>query len=142
MLAVSDFPTVQCHMRLHFFSFPNSFSFTEVKNDRGRCIVFLAMMGFNVDPLMYLPEMTGDLEERHCSFVRKSQQALDVENAVVFWGAPQHMCPVNAKKIADSHLIPLEKQLMKDDASSFPAAIHSQPWPDYTFVCEEPASFK
>lgn len=51
------------------------------------------------------------------------------------------MCPVDAKKIADSHLISLEKQLRKDDPSSFPPALHSKPWPEYTFDCEQPASF-
>ena len=91
MLVVSDFPMVQCHMHLHYFSFPNSLLFMEVKNDRGRHIVFSATMGFNVDPMTYLLEMTGDLGERHCSFGRKSQQAMDVENAIVFWGAPQHI---------------------------------------------------
>lgn len=142
MLASTDFPAVQCHMKLHYFSIPNAFAFSEVKSDRGRRIVFSALMGFNSDPDLYLPEMAGDLEERHCSFTRKAQQAMDVANIVVFWGAPQHMCLIDAKTIADRHLIALEKKLMIEDPISFPAAVHLRPWPGYAFVCEQPASFE
>lgn len=63
-------------------------------------------------------------------------------NVVVFWGALQHMCPIDAKKIANSHLIPIEKGLVLEGPISFPAAVHSQPWPEYSFVCEQPASFE
>jgi len=142
MLASTDFPAVQCHMKLHYFSIPNAFAFSEVKSDRGRKITFSALMGFNVDPALYLHEMVGDLEERHCSFTRKTQQAMDVSNIVVFWGAPQHMCLNDAKKISDSHLIALEKRLMSEDPISFPSAVHSRPFPTYAFVCEQPASFE
>ena len=142
LLAASDFPQVQCHMRLYYFSFPNTYSFSEVKNDKGRRIVFSTLMGFNTNPEHYLAEMAGDLDEIHCSFTRKTQQAMEVENAAVFWGAPQYMCKADMKLIADSYLKPLELEMMKEDPYSFPAAIHAQPWPEYAFVLEQPVSFE
>lgn len=142
MLAVSDFPHVQCHMRLYYFSFPNSYSFSEVRNEKGRRIVFSTLMGFNIDPEHYLTEMTGDLEEIHCSFTRKAQQAMEVENIAVFWGAPQYICKKDMKAIADSYLIPLEIEMMEEDPYSFPAAVHARPFPDYAFVLEQPVSFE
>ena len=141
LLSVADFPTVQCNMKRHYFSFQSQFAFSVVNGERGRRIIFSARMGFDSDPDLYLAEMAGDLEERHCSFKRKTQQAMDVENAVVLWGAPQFMCPRDAKAIIDSHLIPLEQKMMKEDPQWFPAAIHNQPWPDYELVLEQPADF-
>ena len=141
LLAVADFPTVQCSMKRHYFSFQSQFAFSPVNQIKGRRINFFARMGFNTDPDLFLAEMAGDLEERHCFFKRKTQQAMDVENAVVLWGAPQFMCPRDAKAIIDSHLIPLEKEMMKEDPQCFPAAIHNQPWPDYELVLEQPADF-
>ena len=141
MLAAADFPTVQCNMKRHYFLFQSQFAFSTVNQVKGRRINFSARMGFNTDPDLFLAEMAGDLEERHCFFKRKNQQAMDVENAVVLWGAPQFMCPRNAKVIIDSHLIPLEKEMMKEDPQCFPAAIHNQPWPDYELVLEQPADF-
>ena len=141
LLAVADFPTVQCNMKRHYFSFQNQFAFSVVNNDKGRRITFSTRMGFHTDPNLYLDEMAGDLEERNCFFKRKTQQAMDVENAVVLWGAPQFMCPRDAKVIIDSHLIPLEKEMMKEDPQCFPAAVHNQPWPDYELVLEQPADF-
>jgi hypothetical protein len=131
LLAASDFPQVQCYMRLYYFSFPHTYSFSEVRNDKGRRIVFSTLMGFNTNPKHYLSEMAGDLDELHCSFTRKNQQAMEVENAAVFWGAPQYMCKSDMKIIADSYLQPLEIEMMREDLYSFPAAIHAQPWPEY-----------
>ena len=128
-------------MKRHYFSFQSPFAFSTVNNERGRRITFSTRMGFNTDPDLFLDEMAGDLEERHCSFKRKTQQAMDVENAVVLWGAPQFMCPRDAKAIMDSHLIPLEKEMMKEDPQCFPAATHNQPWPEYELVLEQPADF-
>ena len=54
LLISSDFPQVQCNMRLYYFSFPNAYSFSPVKNDSGRRIVFSTWMGFNVNPEDYL----------------------------------------------------------------------------------------
>ena len=141
MLSLADFPLVQCNMKRHYFSFQSAFAFSAVNNENGRRINFSTRMGFNIDPALFLEEMAGDLEERHCSFKRKNQQAMDVENAVVLWGAPQFMCPKDGKTIIDSHLIPLEREMMKEDPQSFPAAIHNQPWPDYELVLEQPADF-
>ena len=141
LLSMADFPPVQCNMKRHYFSFQNDFAFSAVNNKRGRRINFSTRMGFHTDPDLYLAEMAGDLEERHCSFKRKTQQAMDVENAVVLWGAPQFMCPRDGKTIIDNHLIPLEKEMMKEDPQCFPAAIHNQPWPDYELVLEQPADF-
>ena len=142
MLAAADFPHVQCHMRLHYFSFPNTYSFTEVRNEKGRRIVFSTLMGFNADPDHYLAEMAGDLEELHCSFTRKAQQAMEVENVAVFWGAPQYACKTDMKAIADSYLIPLEIEMMKEDPYSFPASLHARPFPNYAFVLEQPVSYE
>ena len=141
MLSTSDFPVVQCNMKRHYFSFQSAFAFSPVNQENGRRISFSTRMGFNTDPALFLEEMAGDLEERHCSFKRKNQQAMDVENAVVLWGAPQFMCPRDGKTIIDSHLISLEREMMKEDPQSFPAAIHNQPWPDYELVLEQPADF-
>ena len=141
MLAVADFPSVQCTMKRHYFSFQSPFAFSTVNNEKGRRITFSTRMGFNTDPELFLDEMSGDLDERHCSFKRKNQQAMDVDNAVVLWGAPQFMCPKDAKSIIDGHLIPLEKEMMKEDPQCFPAAIHNQPWPEYELVLEQPADF-
>jgi hypothetical protein len=141
MLAVADFPMVQCNMKRHYFSFPSAFAFSTVNNEKGRRIVFSTRMGFNTDPDLFLDEMAGDLEERHCSFKRKSQQVMELENAVVLWGAPQFMCPRDGKTIIDSHLISLEKEMMREDPQSFPAAIHNRPWPEFELVLEQPADF-
>ena len=59
---------------------------------------------------------------------------MDVNNAVVFWGAPQFMCPRDAKAIINGYLIPLEKEMMKEDPCSFPLVVHGAPWPDYELV--------
>lgn len=141
LLSAADFPTVQYNMKRHYFSFQSDFTFSAVNNERGRRINFSTRMGFHTDPNLYLTEMAGDLEERHCSFKRKTQQAMDVENAVALWGAPQFMCPIDGKAIIDSRLIPLEKEMMREDPQCFPAAIHDQPWPDYELVLEQPADF-
>ena len=98
-------------------------------------------MGFNVNPENYLAEMMGDLEERHCSFTIKTLQALELENAVVFWGSPQHMCKTDAKHIINKHLQAIETEMMLTDPNSFPAAVHEQPWPKYSLVLEQPLSF-
>jgi hypothetical protein len=141
MLSIADFPAVQCTMKRHYFAFHSMFAFSAVNQEKGRRITFSTRMGFNSDPDLFLDEMAGDLEERHCSFKRKTQQAMDVDNAVVLWGAPQFMCPRDAKAIIDSHLIPLEKEMMKEDPQCFPAAVHNQPWPSYELVLEQPADF-
>jgi hypothetical protein len=142
MLAISDFPQVQCHMWLYYFSFPNTYSFSEVHNEKGQRIIFSTLMGFNTDPEHYLAEMAGNLEELHCSFTHKAQQAMEVENIAVFWGAPQYICKKDMKAIADSHLIPLEIEMMNEDLYSFPDTVHARPFPDYTFVLEQPVSFE
>ncbi len=98
-------------------------------------------MGFNVNPANFLDEMIGDLEERHCTFTIKPLQALDLENAVVFWGAQQYMCKTDAKHIIDKHLQAIETEMMLTDPYSFPAAIHDQPWPKYSLVLEQPPNF-
>lgn len=141
LLEMSDFPQVQCNMRLYYFSFPNPYSFYSVKNEKGKKIVFSTWMGFNVDPESYLSEMMGDLDERHCLFEIKSIQALELENAVVFWGAPQHMCKKDAKLIIDKHLQAVETEMMLLDPTQFPAEVHEQPWPKYSLVLEQPVSF-
>ena len=141
LLSTADFPMVQCTMKRHYFSFQSAFAFSTVNNERGRRIIFSTRMGFNTDPDLFLDEMVGDLEERHCSFKRKTQQAMDVENAVVLWGAPQFMCPRDAKVIIDGRLIPLEKEMMQEDPQCFPAATHNRPWPEYELVLEQPADF-
>ena len=63
-----------------------------------------------------------------------SAQALELENAVVFWGTPQHMCKTDAKQIIDKHLQAVETEMMLLDPIQFPAAIHEQPWPQYSLV--------
>jgi hypothetical protein len=98
-------------------------------------------MGFNIDPASYLSEMMGDLDERHCLFEIKSIQALELENAVVFWGAPQHMCKKDAMQIIDKHLQAVETEMMLLDPNQFPADVHEQPWPKYSLVLEQPVSF-
>ena len=141
MLLSADFPLVQCNAKRHYLSMDNAFAFSTVNNAKGRRISFSVRMGFNVDPDLFLADMASDLDERHASFKRKTQQSMDVGNAVVLWGAPQFMCPRDGKAIIDSYLIPLEKEMMKEDPSSFPAAIHGAPWPDYELVLEQPADF-
>ena len=85
MLSIADFPSVQCTMKRHYFAFHSMFAFSAVNQEKGRRITFSTRMGFNSDPDLFLDEMAGDLEERHCSFKRKTQQAMDVDNAVVLW---------------------------------------------------------
>jgi hypothetical protein len=141
MLLAADFPVVQCNAKRHYLSVDSAFAFSTVNNAKGRRISFSVRMGFNADPDLFLADMASDLEERHVSFKRKTQQSMDVGNAVVLWGAPQFMCPRDGKSIIDSYLIPLEKELMKEDPSSFPAATHGAPWPDYELALEQPADF-
>ena len=125
MLISADFPLVQCNAKHHYLSVDSAFAFSTVNNKKGRHISFSVRMGFNTAPDLFLAEMASDLEERNVSFKRKAQQAMDVDNAVVLWGAPQFMCPRDGKAIIDSYLIPLEKEMMKEDPQSFPAAVHN-----------------
>ena len=141
MLISADFPPVQCNAKRHYISVDSNFPFATVNNAKGRRISFSVRMGFNSDPDLFLEDMISDLDERNVFFKRKTQQQMDVTNAVVLWGAPQFMCPRDGKAIIDSYLIPLEKQLMKNDPSAFPTAIHGAPWPDYELVLEQPADF-
>ena len=141
LLSPESFPTVQCNMRLYYFSFPNTYSFTPVTNDKGRRIVFSTWMGFNVNPEDFLHEMAGDLEERHCVFTKKELQALDLENAAVFWGAPQYICKQDAKRIVDKHLQAIETEMRELDPQSFPDELHGSSWPKYSLVLEQPVSF-
>ena len=141
MLIAADFPPVQCNAKRHYISVDSNFAFATVNNAKGRRISFSVRMGFNTDPDLFLEDMISDLDERNVFFKRKTQQHMDVTNAVVLWGAPQFMCPRDGKAIIDSYLIPLEKRLMKDDPSAFPTAIHGASWPDYELVLEQPADF-
>ena len=141
MLTTADFPPVQCNAKRHYLSVDSPFAFSTVNNAKGRRISFSVRMGFNTDPELFLDDMASDLDERNVSFKRKTQQAMDVQNAVVLWGAPQFMCPRDGKTIIDGYLIPLEKELMKEDPSAFPASIHNAPWPDYELALEQPADF-
>ncbi len=142
LLSLTDFPLVQCNMRLHYFFFSNVYSFTPVNQTRGRRIVFSLWMGFDVDPTHYLAEMSGDLEELHCTFNIKELQAMNLVNAVVFWGAPQYMCKVEAKHIVDKHLKEVEQTMISLDPQNFPKEVHGQPWPQYSLVLEQPVSFE
>jgi hypothetical protein len=63
MLAAADFPSVQCTMKRHYFSFQSPFAFSTVNNEKGRRITFSTRMGFNTDPKLFLDEMSGDLDE-------------------------------------------------------------------------------
>jgi hypothetical protein len=132
ILSIMEFPKVHCQLRLFYFVFKHVYLFSDVKNDSGRQIKFSTWMGFNSDPDHYLVEMNGDLESLYCTFAKNQLQALELENAVVFWVAPQFMCRDDAKKIIDHHLQVADKERLEQDPSEFLPEIYGQPWPSYS----------
>jgi len=98
-------------------------------------------MGFNIDPVEFLPAMRVDLMDLGITIVSKVVQALETLAQIVFLGCPNNINKSYAKKVMDMHLQPLEKELMELNSFTYPPDIHAHPWPAVFLVSEQPGGF-
>lgn len=122
---------------MNFFVYPNDYSLFPIKNDN-RWIRLSVNMGFNKDPKTFLHVMKIDLMALGATFEVKLEQSLNTCSNIVFLGAPQFINKSYAKEVMDMYLIPLEREMMELDPTTYPESIHNLPWPSYSMVIEQP----
>jgi len=96
-------------------------------------------MGFNIDPVEFLPAMRVDLMDLGITIVSKVVQALETLAQIVFLGCPNNINKLYAKEVMDMLLQALEKELMELDSFTYPPNIHGCPWPAFSLVSEQPS---
>ena len=133
----ASFPLDQFTTGMNFFVYPNDYSLFPIKNDN-RWIRLSVNMGFNKDPKTFLHVMKIDLMALGATFEVKLEQSLNTCSNIVFLGAPQFINKSYAKEVMDMYLIPLEREMMELDPTTYPESIHNLPWPSYSMVIEQP----
>ena len=82
-----SFPEKQYTTGLHYFVYSSPYAlFSTTKTDNGRWVRFSATMGFNTDPVDFLPAMHVDLMDLGITIVSKVVQALETCAQIVFLG--------------------------------------------------------
>ncbi len=129
----ASFPHEQFTTGMHYFVYQNDYSLFPNRQD-SRNVKLSTNMGFNIDPRTFLHIMKVNLMGIGATFEVKLEQALVTCSKIVFLGAPQTINKTYAKQVMDSHLIPLETELMLEDPITYPPEIHGGPWPSYSMI--------